>query len=90
MLIAPFILRNKGACGRNFSLTPPHPSPLPQEGEGGYIFILKSFLIEAQRSVFMDKVYNPQAIEEKWQRYWEQNKDFQGQRRPEPEEILSS
>ena len=24
----------------------------------------------------MDKDYNPQAIEEKWQRYWEQNKVF--------------
>ncbi len=24
----------------------------------------------------MDKFYNPQAIEEKWQRYWEQNKVF--------------
>jgi hypothetical protein len=44
--------------------------------EKAVLFILKSFLIEDQRSVFMDKAYNPQAIEEKWQRYWEQNKVF--------------
>ena len=44
--------------------------------EKAVLFILKSFLIEDQRSVFMDKAYNPQAIEKKWQRYWEQNKVF--------------
>lgn len=38
MLIEAFNLLKTGRCGKNFSLNLPHPSLLPQEEAGGYIY----------------------------------------------------